>query len=70
MSEKSYKNLSLTCSGLQGGSKIMRARYVNVSIHEELAKKIDEYIKRSKNGYRSRAEVVSDALRRLFDKKL
>ncbi|MBI2628835.1 CopG family transcriptional regulator [Candidatus Pacearchaeota archaeon] len=48
----------------------MRARYVNVSIHEELAKKIDEYIKRSKNGYRSRAEVVSDALRRLFDKKL
>lgn len=46
----------------------MRARYVNISIHEDLAKKIDEYIKKSKQGYRSRAEVVSDALRRLFNK--
>ncbi len=44
----------------------MRARYVNVSIHEDLAKKIDEYIEKSKLGYRSRAEVVSEALRRLF----
>jgi metal-responsive CopG/Arc/MetJ family transcriptional regulator len=44
----------------------MRARYVNVSIHEDLAKKIDEFIKKSKLGYRSRAEVVSEALRRLF----
>lgn len=43
-----------------------RARYVNVSIHEDLAKKIDEYIKDSKLGFRSRAEVVSEALRRLF----
>ena len=47
----------------------MRARYVNVSIPEELAKKIDEYIKKSKLGFRSRAEVVSEALRRLLDKK-
>jgi len=47
----------------------MRARYVNISVHEELAKKIDEYIKKSKLGYRSRAEVVSEALRRLFKKK-
>ena len=44
----------------------MRAKYVNVSIHEDLAKKIDEYIEKSKLGFRSRAEVVSDALRRLF----
>ena len=44
----------------------MRARYVNISVHEDLAKKIDEYIKKSKLGYRSRAEVVSEALRRLF----
>ncbi len=47
----------------------MRAKYVNVSIHEDLAKKIDEYIKDSKLGYRSRAEVVSEALRRLFSEK-
>ncbi len=47
----------------------MRARYVNVSIHEDLAKKIDDYIKSSKEGYRSRAEVVSDAVRRLIKKQ-
>ncbi len=46
----------------------MRAKYINVSIHEDLAKKIDEYIKNSKEGYRSRAEVVSDAVRRLLKK--
>ena len=44
----------------------MRARYVNVSIHEDLAKKVDKYIEESKLGFRSRAEVVSEALRRLF----
>ena len=47
----------------------MRAKYINISIHEDLAKKIDEYIKKSKLGYRSRAEVVSEALRRLFKGK-
>jgi len=47
----------------------MRARYVNISIHEDLAAKIDEYIKKSKFGYRSRAEVIAEALRRLFGKK-
>jgi len=47
----------------------MRAKYVNISIHEDLAKEIDEYIKKAKRGYRSRAEVVSDAVRRLLDKK-
>lgn len=46
----------------------MRARYVNISIPEELAKKIDDFIKKSKMGYRSRAEVVIEALRRLIDK--
>jgi len=46
----------------------MRARYINVSIPEELAKKIDEYIKKSKLGFRSRAEVVAEALRRMFGK--
>ena len=47
----------------------MRSKYVNVSIHEDLAKDIDEYIKKAKRGYRSRAEVVSDAVRKLLDKK-
>lgn len=47
----------------------MRARYVNISIPEELAKRVDEFIKKSKMGYRSRAEVVSEALRRLFTEK-
>ena len=46
-----------------------RGKYVNISIHEDLAKEIDEYIKKAKRGYRSRAEVVSDAVRRLLDKK-
>jgi len=36
----------------------MRARYVNVSIPETLAKEIDKFIEKSKLGYRSRAEVV------------
>lgn len=47
----------------------MRARYVNVSIPEELAKKIDIYIEKSKLGYRSRAEVLIEAVRRLMDQK-
>lgn len=46
----------------------MRAKYVNVSIHQDLADRIDEFIKKSKKGYRSRAEVVSDAVRRMIDK--
>ena len=45
----------------------MRARYVNVSIPEELAKKIDAYIEKSKLGYRSRAEVVTEAVRQLMN---
>jgi metal-responsive CopG/Arc/MetJ family transcriptional regulator len=47
----------------------MRARYVNVSIHEDLAKKIDEFIKKSKLGYRSRAEVVSESIRKMLNIK-
>jgi metal-responsive CopG/Arc/MetJ family transcriptional regulator len=41
----------------------MRVRYVNISITEDLAKKIDEYIEKSKEGYRSRAEFLSEAVR-------
>lgn len=41
----------------------MRVKYVNISITEDLAKKIDEYLKKSKEGYRSRAEFISEAIR-------
>lgn len=41
----------------------MRVRYVNISITEDLAKKIDEYMDKSKEGYRSRAEFLSEAAR-------
>ena len=41
----------------------MKAKYVNISITEELAKQIDEYMKKSKEGYRSRAEFISEAIR-------
>jgi len=41
----------------------MRVKYVNISITEELAKLIDDYMKKSKEGYRSRAELISEAVR-------
>lgn len=46
----------------------MRAKYVNVSITEELANLIDESIKKSKLGYRSRAEFLSEAAREKIEK--
>jgi metal-responsive CopG/Arc/MetJ family transcriptional regulator len=41
----------------------MRVKYVNISITEDLAKKIDEFIEKAKEGYRSRAEFISEAVR-------
>ena len=41
----------------------MRVKYVNISITEDLAKQIDAYMQRSKEGYRSRAEFLSEAAR-------
>ena len=41
----------------------MRVKYVNISITENLAKRIDEYIARTKEGYRSRAEFISEIIR-------
>jgi len=41
----------------------MRVRYINISITEDLAKKIDEFMKKSKQSYRSRAEFISEAIR-------
>ena len=45
------------------GENKMSVKYVNVSIHEDLAEKIDKFIKESKEGYRSRAELISEAVR-------
>lgn len=47
----------------------MRSRYVNVSIPEELANEIDKFMKESKLGHRSRAEVVTEAIR-LYIKRI
>ena len=47
-----------------------RAKYVNVSIPDKLAKAIDEYIKNNPDlDLRSRAQVVNFALRLLFKGK-
>ncbi len=43
----------------------MRARYATVKIPSELAEKLDEFL--SDMGYRSRAEIVNDAIRRFID---
>jgi len=45
----------------------MRAKYVNISVPEGLAKAIDQYIKdHPELDLRSRAQVVNFALRKLF----
>jgi len=44
--------------------------YVTIKIPKELAREIDKFIEESKNlGYRSRAELVKDAVRRLLDQE-
>lgn len=40
-----------------------RKHYLNVSIPEDLAKEIDEIVKKSKLNYESRAGVVIEAVR-------
>ncbi len=47
-----------------------KARYVNISVPDKLAKAIDEYIKDNPDlDLRSRAQVVNFSLRMLFVKK-
>jgi len=45
----------------------MRSKYATVKIPEELATKLDEYA--ADLGYRSRAEIVNDAIRRFIDER-
>ena len=41
-------------------------KYVSVSIHSDLMRRVDDLIETGTHGYDSRAEVIKDALRRLF----
>jgi len=45
----------------------MRANYATVKIPQELAKTLDEFARDM--GYRSRAEIVNDAIRRFIDER-
>jgi metal-responsive CopG/Arc/MetJ family transcriptional regulator len=45
----------------------MRANYATVKIPQELAEKLDEFV--ADLGYRSRAEIVNDAIRRFIDER-
>lgn len=47
----------------------MRKNYVNVSIPSELVYLLDQVWKKSKKGYRSRAEFVLSAIREKIDKE-
>jgi metal-responsive CopG/Arc/MetJ family transcriptional regulator len=46
----------------------MRSKYATVKIPMELAAKLDKYV--SDMGYRSRAEIVNDAIRRFIDQRV
>lgn len=46
----------------------MRKKYTNVAIPEELASEIDNFIKKTKMGFRSRAEFVVEAIRNKLKK--
>jgi len=46
----------------------MRAKYATVKIPQELASRLDEFV--SDMGYRSRAEIVNDAIRRFIDERI
>jgi metal-responsive CopG/Arc/MetJ family transcriptional regulator len=43
----------------------LRAKYATVKIPFELAEKLDKFV--TDMGYRSRAEIVNDAIRRFID---
>jgi len=45
----------------------MRSKYATVKIPSELAEKLDRFV--SDMGYRSRAEIVNDAIRRFIDER-
>ena len=46
-----------------------RKRYVNVGIPDELIKFVDDVVKKSKKGFRSRAEFVLESIREKIDRE-
>jgi len=46
---------------------ILRKNYVTVKIPEELAEKLEDLVKYE--SYRSRAEIVNDAIRRFIEER-
>jgi metal-responsive CopG/Arc/MetJ family transcriptional regulator len=42
-------------------------KYVSISLHADLMRKVDEVIDKGGKGYDTRAEVVKDALRRFLE---
>ncbi len=48
---------------------MVRKRYINVGVPETLIKLIDSIWKKSKKGFRSRAEFVIEAIREKIDKE-
>lgn len=42
---------------------MVRSKYTNIAVPEELAKEIDKFIKKLNLGYRSRAEFAIEAIR-------
>lgn len=45
-----------------------RQKYTNVAIPEDLAKEIDDAVKRSKLAFRSRAEFVIEGIRQKLER--
>jgi len=46
----------------------MRKKYTNIAVPEDLAKSIDDFIKRNNLGFRSRAEFAIEAIRNKLNK--
>ena len=42
-------------------------KYVSISLHADLVRKVDEVIDKGGKGYDTRAEVVKDAIRRFLE---
>jgi metal-responsive CopG/Arc/MetJ family transcriptional regulator len=49
---------------------MVRNGYSSVSIPEEIADQIDEFIQKKKHGYRSRAQFLIDAAKDLLEELL
>ncbi len=45
---------------------MVKVKYTNVSLHPEITKMIDDFLKNSKMGYTSRAAVVTTAIRQML----